>query len=76
MTSGCGTAGRGVASFTREPRFESSARESVIKYVFMVNCIERKGSRVVVVAQLLERSLPRPEFRGSNRVISNVVCRK
>ena len=39
----------------------------ITKYTF------NYGSRAVVVAQLVERSLPKPEIHGSNPINGNII---
>ena len=39
--SGCGSVGRAAAFDTRDPRFESSLRQTLIKHLFFVNCVEK-----------------------------------
>ena len=39
--SGCGSVGRAVASDTRDPRFESRHRQTFIKHLFTVSCVEK-----------------------------------
>ena len=39
--SGCGSVGRAVASDTTDPRFESRHRQTLIKHLFSVNCVEK-----------------------------------
>ena len=41
LGSGCGLAGRAVASDTSDPRFKSSHRQTFIEHLFSVNCVEK-----------------------------------
>ena len=41
LGSGCGSVGSEVASDTRDPRFESSHRQTFIEHLFSVNCVEK-----------------------------------
>ena len=40
-SGGDGSVGRAVASDTRDPRFESSHRQTFIEHLFTVNCVEK-----------------------------------
>jgi len=56
----------------RAHRFETSPRQFFNKTLLTLNCCKGKNrskDRAVVVAQLVERSLPNPEVRSSNPVI-------
>ena len=46
----------------------------LLRNVYACNCENARG-RAVVVTQWVERSLPKPEVRGSNPVIGKLLYR-
>ena len=83
--SGCDSVGRAVASNTRGPRFESSHQQFILRTYLLLTVKKRgqikkkspgkdylKNNKAVVVAQLVETSLPTPEHQGSNPVITKI----
>ena len=46
MGSGCGLAGRAIASNSRGPKFESKHRQNIYWTFFTVNCIERTKIKI------------------------------